>query len=301
MRKTEQMGFSGRWDRGRKTSVGVLLIGISFVIPIIHCSHELNGDKEMVGVSDIGYKDAAEVSWTELSGRRVFFGHQSVGADIIHGITHLKEETESIDFDIKESRTPINTQRGILVHARIGRNQSPESKIDDFMEILTGEMGETIDICMMKLCYVDITAATNLDRLVEYYAEAIAQLRAKRPNLTVVHCTVPLTVRESTAKGIVKRVLGKSTMDDANVRRSLYNQRLHQRFGHLDPVFDIASWEASYEDGAFEAFQSEGEGYPALRPDFTDDGGHLNELGKRRLAIGFLQSLAEIPSKAVSR
>ena len=90
-------------------------------------------------------------------------------------------------------------------------------------------------------------------------------------------------------------------MDDANVRRSLYNRLIHQRFGHLDPIFDIASWEALYEDGSFETFQRKGEWYPALRPDFTDDGGHLNESGKRRLAVGFLQTLAGIPSKTATR
>ena len=185
MRNTKDIEMSGRWDRGKRATLDVVLVGISFVIPLIHCSHDSNGDEEMIGVSDIRYTDNTEVSWTELSGRRVFFGHQSVGADIVNGLTHLKEETESIDFDVKESRLPVGTKRGILVHARIGQNQSPESKIAEFVEILTGEMGETIDIGMMKLCYVDITADTDIDRLAEHYVDAIAQLRAKRPDLTV--------------------------------------------------------------------------------------------------------------------
>lgn len=280
--------------------VGTLFFGMCIVIPMFHCSSELNGEEKMVGISDIRYKEVTEGSWTELSGRKVFFGHQSLGADIIDGVAHLKEESESIDFDIKESRLPVQAPRGILVHDRIGQNGTPESKIDDFVSLLTGEFGETVDIGMMKMCFVDVDGTTNVDFLFEYYADAVAELETKRPDLTIVHCAIPLTVRESKAKGFVKRILGKATLDDANIRRSHYNRLLQQRFGPTDPIFDIAGWEALHEDGSFETFESGGEWYPALRPDFTEDGGHLNESGKRQVAVGFLQTLAGIPTKTAT-
>ncbi len=287
-------------DRDMEIRIGTLVFGMCLVVPMLQCSRDPNGEEKMVGISDIRYKDAAAGSWMELSGRRIFFGHQSLGADIIKGVAHLKEENESIDFDIKESRLPVTARRGILVHARIGQNGTPESKIDDFVSLLTGEFGKTFDIGMMKMCFVDVDGATDVDCLFEYYADAVTKLEMECPDLTIVHCAVPLTVKESKTKGLVKRVLGKATLDDANIRRSHYNRLLQRRFGPTDPIFDIAGWEALHEDGSFEAFESGGEWYPALRPDFTEDGGHLNEFGKRQIAVGFLQTLAGIPTKTAT-
>ncbi|HUK62131.1 MAG TPA: hypothetical protein VLV15_02320, partial [Dongiaceae bacterium] len=43
-----------------------------------------------------GFRDLPDSTWTALAHRRVFFGHQSVGWNIVSGITELVRERPAI-------------------------------------------------------------------------------------------------------------------------------------------------------------------------------------------------------------
>src|SRR5450631_767230 len=75
-------------------------------------------------------------SLSRLSQKTVYFGHQSVGANILEGIRDiLKAEPQQL-WTIVESREPGTVKAPALVHSWVGRNGLPVSKLDDFSDIL---------------------------------------------------------------------------------------------------------------------------------------------------------------------
>ena len=59
-----------------------------------------------------------------------------------------------------------------------------------------------------------------------------------------------------------------------------------------EPLFDLAMVESTYEDGSRYTFSANGHTYYALVPEYTKDGGHLNELGQKVAAEQLLIFLA---------
>jgi lysophospholipase L1-like esterase len=60
------------------------------------------------------------------------------------------------------------------------------------------------------------------------------------------------------------------------------------------PLFDLASAESSRADGKSAVRLYRGEAYLSLRGDFTTDGGHLNEVGRKVAAERLLASLIAV-------
>ena len=59
-------------------------------------------------------------------------------------------------------------------------------------------------------------------------------------------------------------------------------------------LFDLALIEATFPDGSGNVHQKDGQSFQALVPEYTYDGGHLNEKGRRIVAeqlIIFLSNL----------
>src|SRR5215212_2127264 len=63
--------------------------------------------------------------------RRIFFGHQSVGADLLNGLVRVVRES-GVPLRISEWSTPDALDSPGLVHTLIGRNEDPDSKIRHF-------------------------------------------------------------------------------------------------------------------------------------------------------------------------
>jgi hypothetical protein len=150
----------------------------------------------------------------------------------------------------------------------------------------------TPDLAFMKFCYVDFTPHTDVGELLGAYQRTIDQLRVAHPRTTFGHVTVPLTRRSRDAKARVQRLLGRPVWeDDANARRLAFNQRLHEHFAG-EPIFDLARHESTRPDGSRESFTVGGGVAYALAPVYTDDGGHLNGVGRRLMAAHLLRFVA---------
>jgi hypothetical protein len=224
-----------------------------------------------------------ENDWIKLSKKRIFFGHQSVGYNIIDGITDLKNESNSILVNILETRDVSDFQHPLFAHSGIGKNLDPKSKIDDFVKILHSGLADSVNIASMKLCYVDINSHTDINELFEYYQTAINSLQKVYPHLKIIHCTVPLTIKPKGLKGLAKVIL---KMDD-NVFRDKYNQLVRN---HYDPnvLFDIANIEATFPDGTSNRYLS---GIPGLISEYSPDGGHLNKHAGMLIANELIRKL----------
>lgn len=148
---------------------------------------------------------------------------------------------------------------------------------------------------MMKLCYADIKGNTNINDVFNYYAEAIDSLQKKYHDLLIIHFTVPLTCKRNFLMSIKDFIKGRSdnSMLD-NVERNKFNQLLFLKYP-ANRIFDLAKYESTYPDGTPEEFTYQGKVYNSLIADYTDDGGHLNEEGRRFIAeklISYLSTLS---------
>ena len=100
-------------------------------------------------------------AWDRLGQKRIFFGHQSVGYNIIEGIQDLVAGNESVSLNVVESKDAKTIANPMFVHAKVGRNRSPESKIAEFKELMENGFGDKVDVAFFIFCYVDIEKASN--------------------------------------------------------------------------------------------------------------------------------------------
>ena len=240
------------------------------------------------------FGSVTEAQWMALSKARIYFGHQSVGNDILGGIRDILRSSEfKIHLTIEDGNTSDSNRNGVILHGTIGENGVPDSKLSDFSLKITSI--NNLDIALMKFCYIDFDAQTNAEKLFAQYKEAMIILQKKVPGIRIAHVTVPLTSYHPGWKAAIKRLLGRTDAGlDANIGRNAYNSLLVREYAGKEPVFDLAALESTTPDGKRTSFQYAGESVFYLSPSYTSDGGHLNEIGRRKVAKGFLAFLAKL-------
>jgi hypothetical protein len=225
-----------------------------------------------------------------ITEQRIFFGHQSVGANILDGLRDLLADSERPE--IIEARTPDTCQSPCFIHSRIGENGDPQSKIDDFVSLMDSGFGNNVDIAGFKFCYIDIQESTKVQRLFDTYRDALLMLENKYKDTMFLHITVPIRTAELGLRRIAKNLLGKPSMAAAkNLNRQNFNELMHQQFGNTGRIFDLAGIEATYPNGSRCRSRYNGIDVDSLVPQFTDDGGHLNPRGRRVVGAKFLDAL----------
>jgi hypothetical protein len=238
----------------------------------------------------------AQVPWDRLSCKRICFGHQSVGKNLIDG---LMAGTKG-RLNIVESSDPETFRQPVFAHFRVGQNCDPLAKFEDFKTVMTSGVGESVDVAFFKLCYVDITAHTEVENLFNAYRRMMDDLALTYPAVTFLHVTVPLRRLES---GVFQWIKAQWRGDDrerlAQVKRHAYNELLRATYGSSGRLFDLAAAEATYPDGRVSVIRHEGGTLPSLVSDYTDDGGHLNGRAAERIVARLLACIGSI-EEAVS-
>ena len=69
---------------------------------------------------------------------------------------------------IEQDGSQAGHGRRFIGHAFIGENEKPLLKIQDFDAKMRSGIGQQVDVAMMKLCYVDITSDTDVERAVRH-------------------------------------------------------------------------------------------------------------------------------------
>jgi hypothetical protein len=225
-----------------------------------------------------------EEQLSRAAGQRVFFAHMSVGDDILSGLQALyqarKTNAPGIDrFAVGDA--PAAVEPGTLVHTAIGENGDPIGKLRHFDEAVRAGLGGSVDVAVLKFCYIDFDQDTDVDALFEEYLTTLNALERDYPKVTFLHATAPLTVGPS---GVKQRLLGLLGRDDNRVREQ-YNTLMRGTFSS-DRLFDIALLEHT-------ATQA---GPEALDRGYSSDGAHLNETGSAVVAAGLVRLLAAVGS-----
>ena len=209
--------------------------------------------------------------WLDKARRKgVYFGHQSVGSNMLDGLDELSNTSpKRYKIEIVENPAPEwFDKHGGIGHNPIGENGNPASKVRDFIEQMTGKgYGRHAGTGMMKFCFVDITAATNVTGVFNTYRQGLEGLEHSCPKTVLVWWTVP----------VVK--------DGNNKKRESYNALVRDYCrAHNKVLFDIADIE-SYSPGGQRRLAYS---LPVLDSSYTEDGSHPDShAGKLRLARAY--------------
>ena len=257
------------------------------------------GKMEKAGVKDNPVAAIPVSTWQKLSSKRIYFGHQSVGYNIIQGIQDLMADNPAIRLnlmDMKDGTLPEGG--GVFGHGTIGKNQQPETKLVDFRKRLDEGAKTRLDMAMLKFCYVDVVDDTDVGILFANYKSRMDEIKARHSEILIVHSTVPLITDSPSLKNTIKKLLGRGESScGENIKKNEYNELLLKEYGGKESVFDLARVESTRMDGTRVTCTKDGKTFFCLNPDFTYDGGHLNAKGRKVVATHLLTLLAELAEK----
>lgn len=212
-----------------------------------------------------------------VAGLRVFFGHQSVGKNIMDGVPDLYTSRglpvptiAELARDDLSARGPAETG---LLHAYVGENRFPLRKLEDFGARLRAGLAQDLDVAVLKFCYLDVDSSTDVDALFESYRSEIASLETEFPEVTFLYSTVPLRTEATDLKEWVKEVIGRP---NDNAARERFNRLVREEYGSSERLFDIAAFQSTTPDGARVTRSHWGVTHFALYDGYASDPGHLN-------------------------
>ncbi len=228
-----------------------------------------------------------------LRSSRVLFSHQSVGHNLLTGLQRLAREHGGVAIPLLSIDDADRSTAPGIIDLSGGQNGAPASKLVFFADTLHAHPDAKPALAFLKLCFVDFDPNTDVGALFAEYQPTLSALKREHPEITFAHVTTPLTRRPSDLRSRVLRVLGRQVWEDAaNVKRCQWNERLLRSFSS-DPIFDLARVESTRPDGSRESFSTATGGtYYSLVPAYTDDGGHLNELGQNVAARELVRFVA---------
>lgn len=235
-----------------------------------------------------------------LAKSRVYFGHQSVGRNLLDGLESLSR-THGVPLRIVEA--PSRDEAPGIVHTIVGRNKEPQTKCDAFTRFLTTEATGRWDAAILKFCYADMGegGVHDPEAVLDGYKAAVRAVRAARPDLLIVHATMPLQSEGRGKRNAIRKFFGFGTdNDEHNIFRNRYNALLLDAFKG-EPIIDLAWAESTLPDGTRTGFRRDGQFYYQMAGVYTYDEGHLTDTGKEWVAREFARALADALRPKVAR
>lgn len=259
------------------------ILAICFVLLSLVCSvparATIIGHVEADGVTSL-----PQVMMDLVGDQRWLFAHASVGANMVEGMTALHTENATryqLVFQTYGDGSqiyppPAVTVPGTVYDAPRG-NPGWSAKFAMFDSAVRnlGWRSPKIDIAMNKLCYID----TDAD--VSAYLTSMTALESGYPATVFVYMTMPLQ--------------SGSGADGANILATNYNNAVRAHCAAAGRILlDIADIESYDTSGNHNTFVYQGHTYERMWSGYTTDGGHLNALGSRRVALGWYAAAAAI-------
>ena len=178
--------------------------------------------------------------------RRVFFGHQSVGAQVITGINEWADNLGQPDMPVVDvDVSAIPGTGGVMAHAYVGTNGDGRTKTrgtagaaPSFDYRIRNGLASQIDTAVLKFCYADVrsTSPYTPAELFTEYAATMDALVADFPAIAFIFATETI-VMEVDEDG------------DDNDLRYAYNQAVRAAYASGGRLWDIALAESTAADG----------------------------------------------------
>ena len=250
------------------------------IVPIIFVTLMCTSKTDTMKFDSNTYSDLDSLI-LKIQGKRIFFGHQSVGNNIMQGLVALNNQS-SAKLNIVTGRDTTNFGTAFFAHDAIGKNKDPLHKLNDFCDLLESDFGDKIDIAFFKFCYVDIKRQTPVDTLFSLYVKRLEKIQAMHPNLFLIPVTVPVKVVPKGIKNTINMVIRK----DHSFTLNRLNKMLREHYGE-EKIFDLARIEATLPNGSInQKYEND-----YLVADYTYDGGHLTDEASKLIAYRMLQKL----------
>lgn len=270
-----------------------LIIKCSVFTVLLYIIIGCNKDDNLINLMEMyKIKNVTQEDWNNLASKKIFFGHQSVGYNLIDGLEENLNENPIIGLKIIEGNNKRLLDTPVFLHSKNGQNKNPKSKIDSFYAIMLDGLGSEVDIAGFKFCYIDFNDRTDVEDIFKYYKLKMEELYYNFPNIKIIHYTVPLKVVQKGPKAFIKRLFGKDIGILDNAVRQKFNNLLLREF-EGQPIFDLAQFQSTYPDGHREYSNLNGKKTYSMVSTYSSDGGHLSELGKRYLSKKWLLFLLE--------
>nr|WP_300046992.1 hypothetical protein [uncultured Nocardioides sp.] len=270
----------------RARAVGRVLLGAAVVLAVgAVVMVRFWGPREPEPSPDTAARTVTPAELGAAAGQRVFIGHMSIGWNMLDGLQRLYAdadvpEAEVVQVSVGDPPPELPEGQGAVVHTEIGVNGDPLGKLANFDTAMRSGLADEIDVAMVKLCFTDVTAKTDVEQVFAAYRETLDGLQRDFPDVRFVHATVPLTAAPSGIKQHLKVLL----RGDDNAAREQFNDLVREAYAD-DDLFDIAAVESTTPDGTRLA---------TLAPGWADtDREHLNAAGSAVLAARFLDLLTQ--------
>lgn len=239
-----------------------------------------------------GTQDAGEFI-RQLADQKVYFGHQSVGNNIVDGVQQWEEET-GMDLSMELSRDFASVSQISFVHFMVGTNRDPRGKVDDFVTLVDQIPEQENAIAFFKFCFADFHESTDVDDLFVYFREKMLYLKDKHTNIHFLVSTVPAMAVQKGWRALAKKVLGRAPYGYLqNIKLFEFNRKILSEFDGILPVFDLAGIEVTRPDGTMETYRYKGSDYPCMPDYYASDYGHLNDFGAKTVSYNLLAFLAK--------
>ncbi|MCU0822232.1 MAG: hypothetical protein MUC95_07150 [Spirochaetes bacterium] len=260
----------------------IAIVSTTNIINISCSGNEMNNDKSNK------LKNIKSEKLERLSSKKIFFGHQSIGFEIIDGIEIIQRINPDLKFKIIESNNPADFSKYNFLHSRVGMNCNPKSKIDAFTRYINNGIGNTADFAFFKLCFVDVDDNTDIADVFNYYKNSMEKLKIKYPKTKFIHFTMPLVSEKlpflTGIKNIIKHFMNRYIVSSKlNNKRNQYNELLRNEYKNTGELFDLAMYESVKEEN-IHGQTPRTDGNEAMCYEYTYDGGHLNEKGRVMIA-----------------
>lgn len=228
--------------------------------------------------------DYSQSTMDKIGNLNYFFSHASVGGNMVNGLNALHGSNSG--FYQFQSADGSGMPPASALDGRVYENGRGNPGWNEKLSLFDGYLAKDgwagkVDLAMDKFCYIDQEASA--DAYLSFMQGLEKKLAGSGTRL--VYATMPLT----------------TDSDGGNILRNNFNNTVRSFVaGSSDRLlFDIADIEAWDTSGIQHTFSSGGVTYQQLSDGFSSDGGHLNDLGSQRVALGFYAvanaSLAPIP------
>lgn len=245
------------------------------------------------------FEDISVSELNNIFNKKIFFSHHSVGANIIDGVYDILNDNSKLKLSITEYNDLSDCENSNLIHARLGMNTNPISKIDAFKNEMDNGIANKVDFAFLKLCFIDFDSTSNVETTFNYYKTTMEELKIKYPDTTFIHTTVPIVSNKFDVllilKNIIKRIIGRPLVSyKDNIKRTQFNELLRKTYNNKEPFFDLARIESTSIEGIRQYHKVDNQTYYSMISEYTDDGGHLNKTGRKIVAEQLLIFLAKL-------
>ncbi len=232
---------------------------------------------------------------SEISDSKWLLTHASVGNNILKGVISLNRYDKTI-YPLKITKSenmPPKTMTPSTIYEIDRGNPGASQKLQIFKTIIqSDDWNSQINIAIDKFCYIDnppynssLTLSENIDKsrsLANDYIKNMEEIQNNYPEVIFVYTTMPITVSN----------------EEANFMRLMYNLIIREYcLNNKKYLFDIADIECHRADNTINKFNStisKEHEVEMMISSYSNDGGHLNSIGQRRLAKGWYALAAAI-------